>query len=337
MAVSNLDIAKFAKVNALMKGGATEGERIAAKARATAMAKAAGLSLDQAMSKLDSAPPVTVNFFAGFDDWMEERQPGYKAEEAAKRSRRNARNDERRAEILKLYGSEAALFARNTQEAALDQAIHPLAEWAYWTDSDGWQHRYASKLDGIKPAYGGWSVEDISPAIRTAVIGAYPWPSTLDAALREVQAWDRLRLDRGLFCDAGEYTHFSEVECRIELLEHELESARPAASWQDVLTRFAWKRYREERQWIDPTKISDPFLERLEADITAMINAGNSGNDQPRTAKDRRRSVLAMLTDHPELPDREIARRCGVSPTTVGSLRRKAAGSSGLAATPMVP
>lgn len=47
---SNLDIERFRKVYALVTGGATEGERAAAKA---------GMSLHDAVSKLDT--PIQMN------------------------------------------------------------------------------------------------------------------------------------------------------------------------------------------------------------------------------------------------------------------------------------
>jgi hypothetical protein len=43
-AASKLDIEKFRKVHALVGGGAAAGERAAARARAEAMAKSAGLT-----------------------------------------------------------------------------------------------------------------------------------------------------------------------------------------------------------------------------------------------------------------------------------------------------
>ncbi|GHE81544.1 hypothetical protein GCM10019059_44340 [Camelimonas fluminis] len=38
---------------------------------------------------------------------------------------------------------------------------------------------------------------------------------------------------------------------------------------------------------------------------------------------DKRRDVLAMMEARPELSDREISRRCGVSPQTVSNWRAK--------------
>ncbi|WAP69303.1 winged helix-turn-helix domain-containing protein [Jiella pelagia] len=323
-ASSKLDIAKLAKVRALMTGGSTEGERSAARQRAEAMAARAGMTIDEALSSLDTAPkPQAPNIFAGFDDWMEDREPGWKADRAREHAERLARDAVRRAAVLEEYGSEAGLFAYTEREALLHEAIAPLVtKWRYWTDGDGKQHRYAKIIDGMD---GGsfWSLKHITPSIRDAVKGAYAWPSTLDMALREVKAWDRLRWDRGLFA-GGEWSHYAEVECRISLLEHDLGAGRPAASWDDLQARFDWKRYEEERQWIDPTEREDTFLDRLEADFAALRQRYEAGpQSAPRTTAEKRAAVLSMLDNHPDMSDREIARRIGVSPQTVNTWRKK--------------
>lgn len=323
---SNLDTRKFRKVYALVMDGVTEGERMAANGRAEVMAAKAGMTLKQAVSNLDAHPAAEpVNFFDGFDDWMEAKEPGWKARRAQEKATRNSRDDQRRTEVLSHYGSEAALFARTEQEALLDAAIASLATWGYWTDNDGVEHRHAATLDGNKPTF--WSIKEITPPIHEAVANAYLWPSSLDAALQEVKAWDRLRWDRGLF-SGGEWSHYAEVECRIALLEHALNVGQPAASWDDVQARFNWKRYEFERQWTDPTERDDPFLERLEADIATLTQTIQPAQAARRTNAEKRADVLSMLTTGPKLSDREIARRVGVSPQTVNTWRKKNTGDN---------
>lgn len=326
-ASSKLDIGKFRKVHSLMAGGSTDGERAAARARAETMAAKAGMTLQQAVSSLDSQPAAKApSFFDGFDDWMEVKEPGWKAERAKEKAERNTRDDLRRAEIMERYGSEKALFARTEREVLLDEAVAHLATWEHWTDEDGNRHRFAATLDGKRAEHCYWSVKDITPAIREAVTTAYPWPSRLDDALQEVKAWDRLRLDRGLV-SGGEWNHYAEVECRFALLEHALETGQPAASWDDIQARFDWKRYEFERQWLDPTECEDPFMDRLEADFVILRQKGSPqcGYTSPRTTAEKRAAVLSTLDAHPELSDREIARRLGVSPQTVNTWRRKRA------------
>lgn len=337
--MATLDVEKLRKVHGLMTGGTTEGERAAARSRAESIAMAAGMSLKVALSKLNAKPePKPRSFFDGFDDWMEAKEPGYKTRQAEKRAERNARDAQRRAQVLTVFGSRAALFARTERERLLDAAIAHLATWDHWTDDDGTVHRFAKALDGSSAEF--WSIKDITPAIRKAVMEAYPWPETLAGALCEVKDWDNLRWDRGLFCGSGEWNPYREVNCRVTLLEDELETGRPAASWDDVQSRFNWKRYAYERTYIDPSRREEPFLERLEADFAflrenvrpagseASVTNGSSGSPTPqpatrRTNADKRADVLSMLKAHPELSDREIARRVGVSPQTVNTWRRK--------------
>lgn len=321
---SNLDIEKFRKVHALMIGGATEGERTAAKTSAEKMARRAGMTLQQAISASQGIKvQASKGFFEGFDDWMEEKKPGYKAQKAREQTARDIRDNARRTEVLSVYGSEAALFARNEQELLLEVAIMPLvSSWNRWTDKDGTEYRYAEMIDGKSAHY--WGFKDITPSIREAVTNAYPWPSNLDTVLKEVQAWDRLRWDRGLF-SGGEYSHYAEVECRISLLEHALEQGQPAASWDDIQARFNWKRYEFERQWIDLTGREDAFMDRLEDDMKALHQLYGNPPVQTghTTTSARRNAVLSILDIQPELSDREIARQTGVSPQTVGNLRKK--------------
>lgn len=99
---SNLDIEKFRKVHALMNGGATEGERQAAKTRAAAMAKTAGLTFEQAVSKLaaQEKPFQPKNIV---DDLF--NSPEMRAE----RAERERKNEIKRRAALNEYGSEEAI------------------------------------------------------------------------------------------------------------------------------------------------------------------------------------------------------------------------------------
>ena len=177
-------------------------------------------------------------------------------------------------------------------------------------------------LDGKKDTF--WRVEGITPATREAVTTAYPWPSNLDAALLEVKTWDRVKQDRGLFCAHNEFNHGAEVECRITLLEHDLDT-KPVASWEDLQARFDWKRHEFERGWLDPTERDDPFLDRLEADFDFLRDMAAVHFGHRTTTADKQAAVLSMLDSHPDLSDREIARRVGVSPQTVNNWRKRMA------------
>lgn len=332
-APSKLDAFKFRKVHCLIAEGATAGERAAAETRARAMAAKAGMTLEVAVSSLDAKPQTTsTDFFAGFDDWMEKKEPGFKAQKFREKAERDERDAVRRAEVLEAYGSKEKLFARTEAEAMLLDAIAPfVTKWDSWTDiATGTVHRFALEIGGRNTEHVFWKAEDLPADARQAIVQIYPWPASLRGVLDEAKMWDRLRLDRGLFA-GGEWSHYAEVECRIDLLERALESDQPVASWDDVEARFDWKRWEFERQWLDPQEMDDPFLARMQADFAILRDLprfGERGQSQTvqnghRTTAQKRADVLSMLDTHPELSDREIARRVGVSPQTVNTWRKK--------------
>ncbi|CAH1656779.1 conserved hypothetical protein [Hyphomicrobiales bacterium] len=346
---SKLDMDKFAKVHRLMTAGATEGERAAAKARAEAMAQRAGMTLKQAVSKVDIKPKPSPaqassdwrDIFRGFDDWCEEREPGYKAKHAQKKADRERRRADRRRVVLERYGSEQAVFALNAKEAALYAAATPFAKrnpgFSYLgKDKFAW----TSEIDGAREFR---FREDAGPEAQAAIRDAWPMPDSLPGLLTETMEWDSLHDDRQAFID-GEYQHHAEVEARMELLEHELHN-RPAETWDDVEARFAWEKHKFERQWVDPTEEKpdglvmtlrrDFEMLRRRYDVPAQNgrdlhplngdadNVRHDGARSRRTNADKQRDVLSTLDAEPELSDREIARRCGVSPQTIGNWRRR--------------
>ncbi|AMJ59391.1 winged helix-turn-helix domain-containing protein [Bosea sp. PAMC 26642] len=295
------------------------------------------MTLKQAMSKLDAAPvPKPSGFFDRFDDWCEAREPGYKAKEAQKAAARDKRRQERRAAVLKRFGSLDLVFALNPIEAALWKAATPFATRKVYR---GWIGG-AKTLTPFTVELGGSDefrfLKTASPGCVDAIRSAWPMPAPLAKALAESRMWRDLSDDRQAFVD-GEYRHHREVDARIELVEHEL-NTRPGTSWDDMQARFDWKRFEWERQWIDPTEESeDSIVSTLRRDFEMLRRIydrpaqngqaeGVTTNVIPserRTNADKRRDVLSMLDAEPHLPDREIARRLGVSPQTVSNWRRR--------------
>lgn len=333
---SNFDADRFAKVRVMMDRGATDGERAAARTRAEAMAQRAGMTLKQAMSKMDrkakaeqQKPPASTNGFSdifhGFDDHMEAKHPGWKAKEARKKAEREATRAQRRKEALNEFGTASAIFDLTAIERALYEAAAPFAkrEW-----NDGWiEGRFAFTQELGGHNVDNW-LEKTPPFVVDVIRNAWPLPETLPGLMAEVRMWDDLRWRRGLFVE-GEYLHHAEVTVREWLVEEEL-NTRPAASWDDVSARFEWGLYKEQRQFLDPKDGGlDPFDERLRQDFE-ILRARYEARpvaDTPtrRTNADKRSDVLSMLDANPELSDREISRRCGVSPQTVNTWRHKRA------------
>jgi len=318
-----LDIDKFRKVYALVSGGATDGERKAAKARAETIAKKAGLTLEQAVSKMDANEPEPVNFFAGFDDWMEEREPGYKAKKQRENAARRDRYASRRAEILKEFGTVKAFLDHTPNERLLLKAAEPfITEWGDpYEDVCGTWRRTVSLFAGI---HGNFiKLEDVDPEAIRAIKSAIPFPENICGAFEELKAWDKLNRDRAHFYDHHEYYYDLPIELRIELLR-EVVRTQPVTSWADLETRFHYKSYAWQQQWIDPQDFDDPEWSRLYDDIR-ILRALTEKHVQTghRTNADKRSDVLSMLDGNPELSNREISRRLGVSPQTVSNWRNR--------------
>lgn len=335
-----LDIDKFAKVHRLMTEGATQGERAAAQDRAEALARRAGMTVDQAASKVDArSAEKPANPFAGFADWMEEREPGWKAQEARKHAARAAAKAKRRADLLRRHGTAEALFDRTPIEEALFQAVTPFAKRSRHPDWVGEREVwFTNEIDGA----GEFEfLRKASPDAISAVRNAWPMPPDLEGLLVESRMWRQLSDDRQAFIES-EYRLNLEDEARIEVIEHELDT-RPVTCWADMQARFDWERFKFERQWIDPTENREEgILPRLRQDFAILRklyeapaqngrdqgdSQGRSEREHPsirRTNADKQRDVLSMLDAEPDLSDREVARRCGVSPQTVGNWRKKA-------------
>ncbi|KMO39067.1 hypothetical protein [Methylobacterium aquaticum] len=344
----------FAKVRALHDRASTPGEKAAAAGRMEALARSAGMTVAEAVSKLDGAtvPPQPRSFFE--DLFNSPEQKAWQAERDRERA-------SRRAELLDVYGSQEAVFADTPREAAMRAACEPLITRRPITGGE------IDTLDGWSGVFDGRS--KLPDSVRDAVSGAWPLPRTVAEAWAEFDEAEALDTDRAVFF--YEYSPEHWVEARRYVLE-ELLNTLPARSLNDLRARLSWFDYHNARE-IHP----DPAEERvrlatLRADIERMgarirerdgnptppvevsrspdpasspvqsgrpvdpPDAGNQpceeGASRPaypsrRTNAEKRRAVLDLLRSNADDPgnavsDREIARRAGVSPQTVGNIRR---------------
>ncbi len=60
-----------------------------------------------------------------------------------------------------------------------------------------------------------------------------------------------------------------------------------------------------------------------DGDLRALAFSLNAKHGRPLTLSDRRAEAARLLTGHPELSDREIGRRCGLSQPTVARIREE--------------
>ncbi|AGT08123.1 helix-turn-helix domain-containing protein [Paracoccus aminophilus] len=299
---SKLDTEKLLKLRALMERGATEGERAAARSRAEVLAAKAGLTLSAALSTLDATPaPQPSSFFAGFDDWMEAKEPGYKAREAVRRAEKEAKRRARCKELLALYGSVDAVFEPTPLEAALRDALEPLMDPA----NTLWGYRGFSFRAGPTP--------EMWVAMRAAV----SMPSTVQEAWAAYQAKEELIEHRIAF--SPDYTSWQWEDAWSSALEHLLDNLRDP-SVEGISARLKWLEHRANHEMVPDPDQERALVASLQADFAAFVQSGQSAPQRPA---DRRATVLDLLRAGLALSDREIARRAGVSPQTVGNIRKR--------------
>lgn len=331
------DLSTFAKVRALHDRTDSPGEKASAAAQMRTLARKAGMTVGEAVSKLDApkplpgpAPKSAARAAAdAFNEFFNS------PEMLARNAERHREREARRAEILKRYGSRKAVYAETEREAALRVACKPITVWKRRGDPascilDGW--------DSL--AFG----EKAPPRVREVVAGGWPLPRTVKEAWDEYRFSEERESERQTLHD---YEHFPApwVEVRRHILEDLLDTL-PAAGIGDMLTRQSWLEHLNERGFTRDVNRDAVLLATLRADIERMgkrlreqeaagVQSGQpegyppSGYPSRRTGADKRRDVLALLdsgkSDNAPLTDREIARRAGVSPSTVGAIRRACA------------
>lgn len=313
--IAELDLDRLAKVAALMRGGATDGERAAARAAADRVAKAAGLSLDEALSRLDTEAQR-----AAAEEERRQRETAkprraYTWEEYAQQE--VARAEAKWKAAVDRYGDPGDLFAETERERRLREALEPLARRKAYDVGEG---TYINGFDD-------WTVGPPSGRVLDAVASAYGLPSSIRDALAEWRQWDDLHTRRSRYDDGDVPPH---VRVRVYALEAILDTM-PAATWAELDVRLEWdgERLRAGHDFRDFAEHVASH-ERLKADLAHLRRQAVQGehapaSPAPMTATERRRLVLQALRDTPDATDREIARQHGVSPTTVGTLRRKLA------------
>lgn len=195
---STLDIEKFRKVHVLMTRGATEGERASAKGRCEAMAKKAGLTLNQAIKAAREPKPQKFDAAAAARAWTDQREREQQAaqkprnifeeifnspEMKAQRAERMAKNDVKRASVLKEYGSVQAVFKMTPWEVALRAAIAPFSQInPYDCEITGEKRFFTQYLDGEMASdfFRG------TPRARDVIAKAVPMPKTIGEAFAEI-------------------------------------------------------------------------------------------------------------------------------------------------------
>lgn len=297
----------FQKVRALHDRTDSPGEKAAAMLKMQTLARKAGMSVEQAVSTLDAPAPKPSNFFEDLFN-----TPEFRASQAKRERERLARC----VVLLEEYGSEDAVFADTALEAALRRACVGLPGW-----------------DDFTPRH-------LMPdAVGEAVAAAWPMPSTVADAWTEYEATERRVDDRCSF--DRYYSSEAFMQARGYLLETILDTA-PGRGLEDLKARVAWIEHLNGRGFSRGQEEQAVVLSSLRRDVERLAVQDGQATEadqlkpqpmpsvqsgQPRrTNAEKRRDVLALLNTEQicavPLTDREIARRAGVSPQTVGNIRR---------------
>ncbi|MBY4639769.1 Lrp/AsnC family transcriptional regulator [Gluconacetobacter entanii] len=328
--MDTLNIDKLQKLWALAERG-SGGEADNARRMAAAMVEAQGYVLDDIPGLLadaglgDGAPQPGAGGFTFYNMDNPAHVRAWQREHDAKRRRWMRDNADRIAEVIARYGSEEAVFAPTAEEKALDAAIEPFRE-AHPDDQ-------ADTFDG----------SHFSPSERVvAAMGqSIPWPDTIPAALAEYEAWDRLCDDRNVADGNNQYEYLAAgASMRQSHLSDLIQKIIPARDLSDAIVRLRFQvagegsRDHPEAVLADLERLQAAGLEQPPASNADSASNGPEGvqvpNEQtapppPPTASERSRRVREFLStmDGWDTPDRHIAKRFSVSPSTVGNIRRK--------------
>ena len=340
----------FAKVRALHDGTDSPGEKAAAMLKMQTLAGKAGMTVEEAVSTLDAPGPKPRSIF---DDLF--NSPEFLASQAERERERAAR----RAAAVTEYGGEDAVWADTAMEAALRQACAPLLgpgeTWDTIYRLDGWGMLDArSKMpESVRRAVSeAWPL----PTSAAEAWAEYEATEKLDsdrtAFCRDYtpHTWSEARryIVEGL-CQTLPAHSLRDIRARLSWMEHaaRLDLARSWEEQEPVLTtlradieRMGVQIRQDRTPAGNSADLSDGYapgaypLRSLDPGTSKPVQTGQgqgAGIQHPslrRTNADKRRDVLTLLkanADNPgiaPLSDREIARRAGVSPQTVGNIRR---------------
>ncbi|KAA0573323.1 hypothetical protein FZ983_30380 [Azospirillum sp. B21] len=236
---------RFAKVLALASSD-HDGEALAALRKARDMLKAAGKTFSDVIA--EEAPvvvyaqptaPTFTDIFTGFEDRMEEMEPGWKAKRAAEQAERTRKRAAYRKAVIEKYGSAEAAVAPCWREqkvrAALGSLITPCEQpWARWTHH----------IENIGHCGDFFGFKEVSQQVRAAIETAYTLPTTIQDAHAEYEAWrEREReIEAAENWQTGDTALDLAAYGRMERVRMLLETELPARDLSDLLFRSRYYR-----------------------------------------------------------------------------------------------
>jgi DNA-binding CsgD family transcriptional regulator len=334
-----LDLDKLAKIWALTDSP-NRGEAAAARNRAEALLKAHGKTiadvpemLRQRQSATDrasagGAPEPGQHGFTFYDMNNPEHMAAWAESDRTRRAERARKEAPEREAVISRYGSVDAAIDPCEREVLLRMSVR---KWAIFHDAPN--QRWTKSIDGSCELW----IREMKPRVRLALSIAYPLPQTVQEAKTEYDYWECRDRELGLVLEDTRDTQLDlAARGRREIVLDLLETGLRARTLGEVLIR---QRYIVARECSMP-EVEQAILADLEH-LAAMaerapapapapeaaVQTGRVHNGQRETATDRRAEVIRLLSnvDTAHLSDREIARQVGVSPQTVGNLRRRLA------------
>lgn len=202
---------------------------------------------------------------------------------------------------------------------------------------EAWERKERLLIDGLAGlahrdsagqivGYCGWTLGTPPRALLHALGKALPFPSSLEAALAEWQQWHVLAEGRRGY-DGQRLPHPVHIRARLAALAT-LFCNMPDPTIEGIQVRLAWL----ERVIATAFYNADEMMvltESLRRDFKAFVRCRPfAGSDfdrgtVPRCNADKRKRVLRLLNEQPQLSDREIARRCRVTAPMVGKWRKR--------------
>lgn len=260
---------------------------------------------------------AVAGIFEGIEDRLEAMQPGYKAQREVERIAAAERREIELRRVVRHYGSERAVFDEHQRERSLREALEPLADRKPIGGSD---REYVV-------GFGGWTTRNPPPAVWEALRAAYRVPDTLHEVWEEFRWWGDIADDREVVTPGYEMP--VHVRARIAALEHLLDTL-PDPSVKGIRARLAWLAHVAQMDFSRDAQEDQALAKQLRADFEEIAvhfgqprRPAQKAATAHRSTADKRRDVLALLRAEPGLADREIARRCGVSPQTASNWRRR--------------
>jgi hypothetical protein len=266
------------------------------------------------------APEPGPHGFTFYDMDNPDHMAAWAESDRKRRAERARKEAPEREAVLSRYSSMDAAIAPCEREVLLRMSVR---KWAVFHDAPN--QRWTKSIDGCRELW----IREMTPRVRLALSTAYPLPGTVQQAKAEYDYWECRDRELGLVLEDTSDTQLDlAARGRREIVRDLLETGLRARTLGEVLIR---QRHlvASESVMVEVEQAVLADLEHLAAMAASTpdpaVHTGHAQAGQRETATDRRAEVIRLLSnvDTAYLSDREIARRVGVSPQTVGNIRRR--------------